>query len=66
MRLLLCSKRLRLSNHNRSKKFQVRKVEISLLLGDRELRGLHSSVNYDVRRSVSCRNTRERVLMLSS
>ena len=34
--------------------------------GQRELRGLQSSMNYDVRRSVSCRNTRERVLMLSS
>ena len=34
--------------------------------GQRELRGLQSSVNYDVRRSVGCRNNRERALMLSS
>jgi hypothetical protein len=34
--------------------------------GQRELRGLQSSVNNDVKRSVSCRNTKERVLMLSS
>ena len=34
--------------------------------GQRELRNLQSSMNYDVRRSSSCRNTRERALMLSS
>jgi hypothetical protein len=34
--------------------------------GQRELRGLQSSVNYDVRRSVGCRNNRERALILSS
>ena len=34
--------------------------------GQRELRGLQSFVNYDVRRSVGCRNNRERALMLSS
>ena len=65
MRLSLFSKRLRPGDHNRGRELQVRKVEASLPIGDRELRGLQSSVNYDVKRSISCKNTRERVLMLS-